>query len=93
LVPGAWRLKDLLAELKKRRIDPAFVGEGAGVYRELIESEGGGKILPEHLGVPRAANLLWLRGAVPDLGRVEQPAEWEPIYVRAWRVAEERGRG
>ncbi len=92
LAPAAWRLKDLLAELKQRKIKPAFVGEGAGAYREVIESEGGTTILPAQLGVPRAASLLWLRSAVPDLGEVEKPADWEPIYVRAWRVAAERGR-
>jgi len=93
MAPAAWRLKDLLAELKQREINPTFVGEGAGAYQEVIESEGEATILPAHLGVPRAASLLWLRSAAPGLGQVEKPAEWEPIYVRAWRVTEERGRG
>ncbi len=91
LAPAAWRLEDLLGELARRDMKPAFVGEGATAYRERIaEAAADAVVLPEHLGVPRAASLFWLRSVAPELGRVQQPAEWEPAYVRDWRVAEER---
>jgi tRNA threonylcarbamoyladenosine biosynthesis protein TsaB len=93
LAPAAWRLDDLLGELARRDLKPAFVGEGASAYRERIaEGLAGAVVLPEHLGVPRAASLLWLRSVDPQLGHVPQPGEWEPIYVRDWRVPEEQER-
>lgn len=93
LPPGAWRIRDLLAELSARGLEPAFAGEGAAIYREAIRDVwAGAEILPEHLGVPRAASLLWLRSEVPEMGRVDRPDVWEPVYVRDWRVPDARGR-
>jgi tRNA threonylcarbamoyladenosine biosynthesis protein TsaB len=92
LAPAAWRLEDLLAELVRRDLKPAFVGDGATVHRKKIaEALADAIVLPEHLAVPRAASLLWLRSVAPQLGRVPQPGDWEPVYVRDWRVPEERG--
>jgi hypothetical protein len=34
-------------------------------------------------GESPAAALLWLADGVPDAGRVEVPAAWEPAYLRA----------
>jgi len=94
LAPAAWRLEDLLGELARRGLNPTFVGEGARAYREKIaERLAGAVVLPEHLDVPRAASLLWLRSVAPALGHVRQPNEWEPAYVRDWRVPEERQTG
>ncbi|MGD8866107.1 MAG: tRNA (adenosine(37)-N6)-threonylcarbamoyltransferase complex dimerization subunit type 1 TsaB [Gemmatimonadales bacterium] len=93
LPPGAWRIPDLLAELSARELEPAFAGEGAATYREAIRAAWpDAEILPEHLGVPRAASLLWLRGEAPDMGRVDRPDAWEPVYVRDWRIPDDRGR-
>jgi tRNA threonylcarbamoyladenosine biosynthesis protein TsaB len=91
LAPGAWHVADLLAELSRRRVDPIFAGAGAIVYRESITGiRGDAVILPAHLGLPRAANLLWLRAVEPELGRVATPEAWEPTYVREWRVPEDK---
>jgi len=90
MAPGAWPIEPLLEELASRNLDPVFSGEGAHAYGEAILTRfREATILPEHLGVPRAASLLWLRRMKPDLGRVAQPEGWEPLYVRDWRVPEE----
>lgn len=60
----------------------AFAGEGATRYAELIEAAGG-RVLPAHLGIPRASALLWLMETDAAAGRVENPSLWEPSYVRA----------
>ncbi|HEX6925987.1 MAG TPA: tRNA (adenosine(37)-N6)-threonylcarbamoyltransferase complex dimerization subunit type 1 TsaB [Longimicrobiaceae bacterium] len=62
---------------------PLFVGEGASLHREELERETGGRVGPAHLAQPRAAALLWLAVTVPEMGRVEDPARWEPEYLRA----------
>lgn len=93
LSPGVWPIQDLLAELSAGGLEPAFAGDGAAIYREAIrDAWEGAVILPEHLGVPRAAGLLWLRSEAPDMGEVSRPDTWEPVYVRDWRVSDDRGR-
>jgi tRNA threonylcarbamoyladenosine biosynthesis protein TsaB len=93
LSPRAWYIEDLLDEIATRRIRPAFTGEGVAAYGEaLLGAFESATLLPEHLGVPRAASLLWLRRVVPDLGYVAEPGTWEPLYVRNWRVPEETER-
>lgn len=59
----------------------SFVGEGAERNRGAIESAGG-RVLAPHLGVPRAAALLWLAHHDPT-GEVKDVSMWEPCYVRA----------
>lgn len=66
-----------------------FVGEGALAYRDAIEAAGG-TVAPAHLAVPRASALLWLADLIPDQGRVEEVASWEPDYLRP--SGAERGR-
>jgi tRNA threonylcarbamoyladenosine biosynthesis protein TsaB len=61
--------------------DVLFVGDGALRYATAIHAAGG-RIAPAHFAVPRAAALLWLADAAPALGRVEDIAEWEPLYLR-----------
>lgn len=58
-----------------------FAGPGAGTHRSALE-EAGGRVLPPIFAVPRGAALLRLAGAWPGAGRVEDPAGWEPDYVR-----------
>ena len=58
----------------------AFAGEGALIHAAILE-RAGGVVLAPHLGVPRAAALLWLARVAPD-GLVEDRMRWEPSYVR-----------
>jgi tRNA threonylcarbamoyladenosine biosynthesis protein TsaB len=93
LSPAACRIEDLLAELSARGLEPVFAGDGAEVHRGAIRAaRAEALILPEHLGLPRAASLLWLRSVAADLGRVDHPDTWEPIYVRDWKISEDQGR-
>jgi tRNA threonylcarbamoyladenosine biosynthesis protein TsaB len=62
---------------------PLFTGDGARAHAELLSGEFGADLPPPHLGFSRASALLWLRAAVPELGRVADAASWEPDYVRA----------
>lgn len=78
--PAALPVEGLLDDL--RAADWTFAGEGALRNAELIEAAGG-RVLPEHLGVPRASALVWLMEVAPAAGRVEDPGLWEPSYVRA----------
>lgn len=89
--PAALRIEELL-----ERLEPigawTFAGEGARRHEGAILAAGG-RVLPAHLGIPRAATLLWLADRFPEVGRVASPAEWEPAYVRrpaAQRSAEAR---
>jgi len=80
LMPPAPRhISDVLNVVDVR--DVLFVGDGALRYATAIH-EAGGCIAPAHFAVPRAAALLWLADAAPALGRVEDIAEWEPLYLR-----------
>lgn len=94
LAPGAWPVPALIDELERRDLRPVFAGEGAIAYQKVIRDIlGEAVVLPEHLGVPRAAGLLWLRGVVPEQGRLSRPEAWEPRYVREWRLQPEGGEG
>jgi tRNA threonylcarbamoyladenosine biosynthesis protein TsaB len=80
--PEALPLDDLLARFDAQD-PPAFAGDGALRHQAEIRDRLGAHILPPHLALPRASSLLWLARAAPALGRVEEPATWEPEYVRA----------
>lgn len=60
-----------------------FAGGGARVHREALEGREGGRVLPFPHDAPRASALLALARAAPEAGRVDDPAAWEPQYVRA----------
>ncbi len=77
LVDGVDAVLDRLEPVSEWR----FAGEGARRHRARI-AERGGEVLPAHLGVPRAAALIWLSEQDPS-GRVEDVPGWEPAYVRA----------
>lgn len=56
-------------------------GPGAVTHREALETAGL-RVLPSLFAVPRGGALLRLAAAWPEAGRVEDPASWEPSYVR-----------
>ena len=60
---------------------PLYAGEGALRYADALEAAGVARA--EMPAVPRASTLLWLAHHHPAAGRVEEPARWEPAYVRA----------
>lgn len=59
-----------------------FAGEGALANRDAVEARGG-RVLSFLHRQPRVGGLLELAVEQPDAGRVEDPARWEPEYVRA----------
>lgn len=79
LEPTPLPVEALLAEVGD--LDPIYLGDGALRYAEAIEKVGG-QIAPPFLAVPRASGLLWLAETIPEAGRVEEVAAWEPEYIR-----------
>lgn len=59
-----------------------FAGNGALSHRDALEAAGG-RVLSFLHAAPRAAALLLLDAELPGRGAVEDPAAWEPAYVRA----------
>jgi tRNA threonylcarbamoyladenosine biosynthesis protein TsaB len=86
LEPTVLPLSEVLGEL--REAAPLYVGDGALRYRTEIERAGGG-VAPAFAAVPRGGALLWLADTAPAVGRVDDPAAWEPSYLRA--AGAERG--
>lgn len=85
---------DALAE-RLRGLPVRFVGEGAALHRVLLADAFGADAVVGEERSP-AAGLLWLARVAPDAGRVEDPAAWEPDYVRAAgveRIAAARSTG
>ena len=80
--PAALSLDDLITRWRGREV-PLFVGEGARIHREELEGELGASVGPAHLTQPRASALIWLAYSTPGSGRVEDPARWQPDYLRA----------
>jgi tRNA threonylcarbamoyladenosine biosynthesis protein TsaB len=80
--PEALVLDEVLARFRGGP-PPLFTGEAAVIHREEIEREPGTRVVPAHLAAPRASALLALLRAMPEAGRVAEPAHWEPDYVRA----------
>jgi tRNA threonylcarbamoyladenosine biosynthesis protein TsaB len=62
---------------------PLFVGDGALLHAAELRDTLGATVVPPQLSGPRAAALLWMAGQAPERGRVEDPAAWEPLYLRA----------
>jgi len=102
---GCWRFDDGVAEVmaiealaldslveRFRDHPPLFTGDGAWMHREALAALFGADAVTPEEGPSTAAGLLWLAGAVPERGRVADPASWEPEYVRpsgAERIAAE----
>jgi tRNA threonylcarbamoyladenosine biosynthesis protein TsaB len=80
--PTAFSLDELLDRFRGGPA-PIFTGEAALLHREELERELNAAVVPPHLAVPRASALLWLCRIAPEQGRVDDPAGWEPDYVRA----------
>jgi tRNA threonylcarbamoyladenosine biosynthesis protein TsaB len=59
-----------------------FVAEGAALHRTTLADAFGAEAVADDERSP-AAGLLWLARTVPEMGRVADPAAWEPEYVRA----------
>lgn len=80
--PRAERLDRLL----ESGPDPegAFCGSGARRHRDRLEAAGF-EVLPEPAGTPTADALLRLVTLDPEARPVEDPARWEPQYLREWR--------
>ena len=77
--PAPRHINDVLSVV--HAADVLFVGDGALRYASAIQTAGG-RLAPAHFAVPRAAALLWLADIAPALGRIEDIAEWEPLYLR-----------
>jgi tRNA threonylcarbamoyladenosine biosynthesis protein TsaB len=93
--PEALTLDEVLERFRSGP-PPVFTGEAALLYADEIRREPGAVVAPPHLAVPRASALLWLSRVAPEAGRVDDPATWEPDYVRASgaeRIAAARGGG
>ncbi|MGQ0813546.1 MAG: tRNA (adenosine(37)-N6)-threonylcarbamoyltransferase complex dimerization subunit type 1 TsaB [Gemmatimonadota bacterium] len=80
LEPAPRSLDDVVSLLAVR--STLFVGDGA-LQNAAALRERDAQIAPAHFAVPRAAALLWLSAAVPNAGRVDDIAAWEPMYLRA----------
>jgi tRNA threonylcarbamoyladenosine biosynthesis protein TsaB len=74
IAPAALTLAALLPRIAA--CDPVFAGPGAERYAAELPAA------PVRV-MPRASALLRLVAAEPDAGRVELPAGWEPVYLRA----------
>jgi tRNA threonylcarbamoyladenosine biosynthesis protein TsaB len=76
-----------------RGLPVRFTGEGAALHRALLQDAFGHDAVAGEERSP-AGGLLWLARVAPEAGRVEDPAAWEPDYVRAAgveRIAAARG--
>lgn len=66
-----------------RHASPVFTGDGAALHAEVLRAAFGPGAVVEHGDASPAAGLLRLLLAVPESGRVADPAAWEPEYLRA----------
>jgi tRNA threonylcarbamoyladenosine biosynthesis protein TsaB len=93
--PEAMELDELVRRLRDRE-SPLLVGDGALRHRAELERKLGARVVPAHLGMPRASALLWLAFAAPELAAAADAAAWEPDYLRASgaeRIAAARSAG
>jgi tRNA threonylcarbamoyladenosine biosynthesis protein TsaB len=81
LAPAIATLDDVAARLASGQ--PLFTGDGAALHAAELEAAFGSGCVRADAAESPAAGLLWLAGAVPELGRVAAPAAWEPAYLRA----------
>jgi tRNA threonylcarbamoyladenosine biosynthesis protein TsaB len=77
--PAPRKFEEVMGAVDPRSV--LFVGDGALRHSDAIRAAGA-LIAPATFAVPRAAALLWLADLAPALGRVENIAEWEPLYLR-----------
>lgn len=82
MAPAILRIDDLIAHLSPDD-SPLFVGDGAALHVGELEAAFGAGSARAQADESPAAGLLWLASAIPDRGRVDAPAAWEPEYLRA----------
>jgi tRNA threonylcarbamoyladenosine biosynthesis protein TsaB len=80
--PAAMSLDEVLERYGAGTV-PLFTGEAAVIHADEIEQRLGAHTVPSHLVIPRASSLLWLTRAAPAMGWIDEPAGWEPDYLRA----------
>jgi tRNA threonylcarbamoyladenosine biosynthesis protein TsaB len=78
--PAPRMLDDVLARLDAN--ETLFVGDAALFAPSPDRLTAPPHIAPSHIAIPRASSLLWLQTISPAAGKVEQPNEWEPLYIR-----------
>jgi len=92
LAPAILSLDDVVDRLATHH--PVLTGDGAAAHAEALRAAFGADAVATEPGESPAAGLLWLARTVPELGRVANPAAWEPEYLRASgaeRIAAARG--
>jgi tRNA threonylcarbamoyladenosine biosynthesis protein TsaB len=62
---------------------PLLTGDGADAHADALRQALGAGCVVARGDESPAAGLLWLARTVPELGRVDRPAAWEPEYLRA----------
>jgi len=78
--PAATTLDALMVDLATL---PGALLVGDGAERHRVELEASGHLVaPPHFHPPRASGLLWLAEVAPSAGRVADPRDWEPEYLR-----------
>ena len=77
--PAPRSFAEVLAAVEPRSV--LFVGDGALRHSDAIRAAGA-LLAPASFAIPRATALLWLADIAPASGRVENIAEWEPLYLR-----------
>jgi tRNA threonylcarbamoyladenosine biosynthesis protein TsaB len=93
--PRAQTIDELIARFTGVE-PPLFVGEGVRRHHEELSGRLGAAIAPDYFGLPRGAALVWLASRFGSGGIVNEPAQWEPEYLRpsgAERIAADRGGG
>ncbi len=89
--PRATRLEAILEEVAAAG-DPIACGSGARRHRERLEAAGL-RVLREPAGTPTADSLLRIVSMEPEVQSLEDPARWEPEYLRAWKEGPEKKAG
>ena len=75
---------DEVVERFRGQAPPLFTGDAAALHgEELARVLPGSTVVPPLLASTRGAGLLQLLRVLPEAGRVEDPAGWEPEYLRA----------
>lgn len=80
LEPWVGPLEEVVARLAPHA--PLYVGEGVAANRERLVELGAG-LAGAAEQAPAASSLLWLAEVEAEAGLVQEPAHWEPDYVRA----------
>jgi tRNA threonylcarbamoyl adenosine modification protein YeaZ len=82
LAPTAMELGDAIAAMRLLDTSVAFLGDGAHRHQETLR-DAGFPVLAPPAGIPTGDGLLHLMGLASEAARVENPARWEPEYLRS----------